>query len=78
MPNALRSKLQTPKMNLGREITNMSEKERLQKAIETTLTTGYQLSTDAFDYLCHCSKETDPLTIMNMVLHEINLLKEKP
>ncbi|MDR0318546.1 MAG: DNA-directed DNA polymerase II small subunit [Nitrososphaerota archaeon] len=56
----------------------MSEKERLQKAIETTITTGYQLSTDAFDYLLNCSKETDPLTIMNMVLHEINALKEKP
>jgi len=56
----------------------MSEKERLQKAIETIITTGYQLSTDAFNYLCHCSKETDPVSITNMVLHEINTLKEKP
>ena len=56
----------------------MSEKERLQKAIEATINTGYQLSTDAFNYLLYCSKETDPLSIMNMVLHEMNTLKEKP
>jgi len=56
----------------------MSEKERLQKAIETIITTGYQLSTDAFNYLYHCSKEMDPVSIINMVLHEINILKEKP
>jgi DNA polymerase II small subunit len=56
----------------------MSENERLQRAIEATITTGYQLSTDAFNYLLQCSKETDPLSIMNMVLHEVNTLKEKP
>jgi DNA polymerase II small subunit len=56
----------------------MNEKERVQKAIETTITAGYQLSTDAFNYLCQCSKETDPLTIMSMVLHEMKNLKEKP
>ncbi|MCL1965744.1 MAG: DNA-directed DNA polymerase II small subunit [Candidatus Bathyarchaeota archaeon] len=56
----------------------MSENERMQKAIEATITTGYQLSTDAFNYLLQCSKKTDPLTIMSMVLHEMNKLKEKP
>jgi DNA polymerase II small subunit len=56
----------------------MTEKERLQKAIETTITAGYQLSTDAFNYLCQYSIEVDPLTIMSMVLHEMKNLKEKP
>ncbi|MCL2135207.1 MAG: DNA-directed DNA polymerase II small subunit [Candidatus Bathyarchaeota archaeon] len=56
----------------------MSEKERLQKAIDATIIAGYQLSTEAFDYLCHNCKETDPLSIINMVLHEINTLAEKP
>jgi DNA polymerase II small subunit len=63
---------------LEREITNMSEKERLQKAIEAIISAGYQLSTDAFNYLCYCSKETDPLSIMHMVLHEIKKLKTPP
>jgi DNA polymerase II small subunit len=56
----------------------MSENERIQKAIEAAITTGYQLSTDAFNYLLLCSKENDPLSIMHMVLHEMNTLKEKP
>ena len=56
----------------------MSENERLQKAIEATITAGYQLSNEAFDYLCNHCKETDPLAIINMVLHEIKKLKEKP
>jgi DNA polymerase II small subunit len=55
----------------------MSENKRLQKAIDVTMATGYQLSADAFNYLVHCSKETDPLAIMNMVLHEIKFQKEK-
>jgi DNA polymerase II small subunit len=56
----------------------MSGNERLQKAIEATIIAGYQLSTDAFDYLCHSCEGTDPLAIMNMVLHEMKGLKEKP
>jgi len=55
----------------------MSENERLQKAIEATIIAGYQLSNEAFNYLCQNCKETDPLAIMNMVLHEIKELKEK-
>jgi DNA polymerase II small subunit len=56
----------------------MSGNERLQKAIEATIIEGYQLSTDAFDYLCHSCEGTDPVAIMNMVLHEMKSLKEKP
>jgi len=56
----------------------MSENERLQKAIEATIVAGYQLSTEAFDYLCHNCEGTDPLAIMNMVLYEMKYLKEKP
>jgi DNA polymerase II small subunit len=56
----------------------MSENERLQKAIEATIIAGYQLSSDAFNYLCQNCKGMDPLAIMNMVLHEIKSLKEKP
>ncbi|MDR2720089.1 MAG: DNA-directed DNA polymerase II small subunit [Nitrososphaerota archaeon] len=56
----------------------MSKNERLQKAIEATIIAGYQLSTEAFDYLCQTCKETDPIAIMNMVLHEMKTLEEKP
>jgi DNA polymerase II small subunit len=56
----------------------MSGKERLQKAIEATIIGGYQLSSDAFEYLSQNCEGTDPLAIMNMVLHEIEGLKEKP
>ncbi|MDR2700231.1 MAG: DNA-directed DNA polymerase II small subunit [Nitrososphaerota archaeon] len=55
----------------------MNESERLQKAIEATITAGYQISTEAFNYLLQCSKETDPLTIINMAIHEMKNLKEK-
>jgi DNA polymerase II small subunit len=56
----------------------MKENERLQKAIETAINAGYQLSNEAFDYLCHNCEKNDPLAIINMVLHEIKNLKEKP
>jgi len=56
----------------------MNENERLQKAIEATISAGYQLSNESFNYLCHNCEGTDPLAIMNMVLHEIKNLKEKP
>ncbi|MDR2203845.1 MAG: DNA-directed DNA polymerase II small subunit [Nitrososphaerota archaeon] len=56
----------------------MNKSERLQKAIETTNNAGYQLSNDAFYYLSNNCEETDPLAIINMVLHEIKNLKEKP
>jgi len=55
----------------------MSENERLQKAIETTIIAGYQLSNEAFDYLRHNCKEIDPLAIMNMVLYEIKKMGKK-
>lgn len=56
----------------------MSGKERLQKAIEATIIAGYQLSSDAFEFLSNNCEATDPLSIMNMVLHEIERLEEKP
>ncbi|MCL2172229.1 MAG: DNA-directed DNA polymerase II small subunit [Candidatus Bathyarchaeota archaeon] len=56
----------------------MKENERLQKAIEATITAGYQLDNEAFNYLCHSCEGMDPLAVMNMVFHEINNLKEKP
>jgi DNA polymerase II small subunit len=56
----------------------MSENQRLQKAIEAIIIAGYQLSTEAFDYLCNNCEEIDPLAIINMALYEIENLKEKP
>lgn len=56
----------------------MSGKERLQKAIEATIIAGYQLSSDAFEFLSNNCGATDPLAIMNMVLHEIERLEAKP
>lgn len=56
----------------------MSGKERLQKAIETTIAAGYQLNSDAFEFLsCNC-ETNDPLNIMNTALEKIESLADKP
>jgi len=46
----------------------MSEKEKLQKAIEATIAAGYQLNSEAFEFLSQNSETTDPVGIMNLAL----------
>ena len=56
----------------------MSEREKLQKVIETTIAAGYQLNRDAFEFLSIVAATDDPMTIMNKALQRIEELEEKP
>ena len=56
----------------------MVENEKLQKAIEATMAAGYQLNSEAFEFLSQNSGTTDPLEIMNMALQRLQTMQEKP
>jgi DNA polymerase II small subunit len=56
----------------------MSEKEKLQKALEATIAAGYQLNSEAFEFLSQNSGTTDPVGIINLALQRIADLQEKP
>ena len=56
----------------------MSGKEKLQKAIEATIAAGYQLNSEAFEFLNQNSEITDPIGIINLALERIADLQEKP
>ncbi|MGD0406724.1 MAG: hypothetical protein ABSB10_08765, partial [Candidatus Bathyarchaeia archaeon] len=56
----------------------MSGKEKLQKAIEATIAAGYQLNSEAFEFLSQNSDMADPVGIMNLALQKIQDLQEKP
>ncbi len=56
----------------------MSESEKLQRAIEATITAGYQLNSEAFEFLSTAAANDDPTMIMNMALARIEELREKP
>jgi len=56
----------------------MIEKEKLQKAIETAIAAGYQLSSEAFEFLSQNSETTDPLDIVNIALQKLANLQDKP
>jgi DNA polymerase II small subunit len=56
----------------------MNRKEKLQKAIEATIAAGYQLNSEAFEFLSQTSEITDPVDIMNLAFQRIQELPEKP
>jgi DNA polymerase II small subunit len=56
----------------------MNGKEKLQKALEATITAGYQLNSEAFEFLSQNADTNDPLDIMDRALQEIQGLEEKP
>ena len=56
----------------------MSEKEKLQKAIETSIAAGYQIDCEAFDFLSLIAAKDDPTTLINKALQRIEELEEKP
>jgi len=56
----------------------MSSNEKLQKAIEATIAAGYQLNSEAFEFLSQNSDATDPVDIMNSALQKLQNLQEKP
>ncbi|MCL4429467.1 MAG: DNA-directed DNA polymerase II small subunit [Chloroflexi bacterium] len=56
----------------------MSTQERLQRAIQATIAAGYQLNSEAFEFLCQNCETNDPVTIMNMAFERIQELQDKP
>jgi DNA polymerase II small subunit len=56
----------------------MNEREKLQKAVETTIAAGYQLNSDAFEFLYKAAATDDPTALMNKALQRIEELREKP
>lgn len=56
----------------------MSERERLQKAIETTIAAGYQIDREAFDLLSAISITEDPTNLISRALLKMEELEDKP
>jgi DNA polymerase II small subunit len=56
----------------------MNESGRLQKAVEITLEAGYQINKEAFDFLSSIASKDDPMLLMNRVMKEVAMLKDKP
>ena len=56
----------------------MIEKEKLQRAVEAAIVAGYQLDSEAFDFLSAMTATDDPTTIMSSALRRLEELEEKP
>jgi DNA polymerase II small subunit len=56
----------------------MSEREKLQRAVEATIAAGYQLNSEAFELLSTAAVKDDPTAIMSKALQRIEELEEKP
>ncbi len=56
----------------------MIEREKLQKAVETAIAAGYQLNSEAFNFLSTITATDDPTIIMSKALQRIEELEEKP
>ncbi len=56
----------------------MIEEEKLQKAVEATIAAGYQLNSEAFNFLSAKTTTDDPTIIMKKVLQRLEELEEKP
>jgi len=56
----------------------MSEVERLQKAVSFTISSGYQLDKEAFEFLNVAAKKEDPLDLMEKAVRKIKGLPQKP
>jgi len=56
----------------------MNENEKLQKAVELAIMSGYQLEKDAFEFLTIVAATADPTEIISKAVQKIENLKEKP
>ncbi len=56
----------------------ISTQEKLQQAIEATIAAGYQLNSEAFEYLIQNAETSDPVEIMNMVVAQMAMMPDKP
>jgi DNA polymerase II small subunit len=56
----------------------MTALDKLQRAVELTITAGYQLNKEAFEFLNEISMTEDPVEIVSKALAKIETLKDKP
>ncbi|MEM4473631.1 MAG: DNA-directed DNA polymerase II small subunit [Candidatus Bathyarchaeia archaeon] len=56
----------------------MVNSERLQKALEITISSGYQLSREAFDFLKLVATTEDPVEVINKALETVKIMKNRP
>jgi DNA polymerase II small subunit len=56
----------------------LAEKTKLQKAVETSIAAGYQLNSEAFEFLTSVAATEDPTQMVSKALREIEKLEEKP
>ena len=56
----------------------MNDKENLQRALELTIAAGYQLSSEAFEFLSTPANTQNPADLVNKALQRIEELNEKP
>ena len=56
----------------------MSGQEKLQKAIQETIAAGYQLDSEAFEFLSQNADSADPEGLMNLALQKLADLQDKP
>ena len=56
----------------------MNDAGKLQKAVELTIAAGYQINTEAFEFLSTLAITQDPTEIMSKAIRKIEGLKEKP
>jgi DNA polymerase II small subunit len=63
---------------MGGIIRNMSETEKLQKAVGLTIAAGYQLNKDAFEFLSSISTTEDPTKIITKALRKMEDLTDRP
>lgn len=56
----------------------MIEREKLQRAVEAAISAGYQLSSDAFDFLSATTATDDPTIVISKALKRLEELESKP
>jgi len=56
----------------------LSQDENLRKVVSFTISSGYQLDKEAFDFLSSISKTTNPIEFMEKVIEKAQGLIEKP
>ncbi|MGE5187847.1 MAG: DNA-directed DNA polymerase II small subunit [Betaproteobacteria bacterium] len=56
----------------------MAAQEKLQRAIEATIAAGYQLNSEAFEFLSQNAHTNDPENFMTLALQKIEALQDKP
>jgi DNA polymerase II small subunit len=56
----------------------MGCQEKLQLAIQAIMAAGYQLNSEAFEFLNQNAETNDPVTLTNLALERIEALQDKP